>query len=719
MRHRLTLLSLFVKIMLDDTIKKEIQTAYSALLDAKGYKARFCQKQMIADIANTLGNIEVDENDERTSEDNICVIEAGTGTGKTIAYAISALPIAKALGKKLVISTATIALQEQIVLVDLPDLKKHSGLNFSFALAKGRRRYLCLSRLDEVLQAGSDNSPNQSLAFLDEGMIVTDEAHQALFETMLVKLGRGEWDGDKDNWSEEIEYSAWSQVSTDHVQCTGRQCSHYDNCFFYKARESIHRVDCIVTNHDLVMSDIMMGGGAVLPPPEEAIYIFDEGHHLPDKAINHFASFMQVRTSQSWLEQIPSTLSLLSNDLGEIGGLPRTLPQFESSASDLVALLEDVVHLFDPLREEAEGNDMDVRYRFVEGKVDPAHRKLSEVLLQTTHRLEGLLSVLQSSIEDALIESEPSEQDLLEHWLPIVASMASRTEGNAKLWRDYASHDNPDEAPKARWINFREGDELNLQASPIAVHESLNELLWSRCFGAVVTSATLAVGSDFTRFRHRAGISETNSFRALLSPFRYQEKAVLSIPRMDVDPRQADEHNDAVADMLPSLIGSSRGNLILFASWRQMFRVSDALPAEFMEKVMSQGDLSKAEIIAQHKKTIDAGGTSIIFGLASFAEGIDLPGAYCEHVVIVKIPFAVPNDPVGATMSEWIEAKGGNSFQEIMIPDAALRLTQACGRLLRTESDTGKVSILDRRLVTQRYGSMLLNALQPFRREIQ
>ena len=716
---RLTLLFHFVKIMLDDEIKKEIQTAYSALLDAKAYKARSCQKQMIADIANTLGSIEVDENDERTSEDNICVVEAGTGTGKTIAYAISALPIAKSLGKRLVISTATIALQEQIVLVDLPDLKKHSGLNFSFALAKGRRRYLCLSRLDEVLEASNASSPNQSLAFLDEGMIVADEAHQALFETMLVKLGRGEWDGDKDNWSEEIEYSAWSQVSTDHVQCTGRQCSHFENCFFYKARESIHRVDCIVTNHDLVMSDIMMGGGAVLPAPEDTIYIFDEGHHLPDKAINHFASFLQVRSSQSWLEQIPSTLSQLSNELGEIGGLPRSLPQFESASVDLVALLEDAVHLFDPLREEAEGDDMDVRFRFIEGRVEPAHRELSEVLLKATLRLESQLSVLQSSIEDALIESEPSEQDQLEHWLPIVSSMTARTEGNAKLWREYATKDDMNEAPKARWINFREGDELNLHASPIDVHHRLYELLWSRCFGAVITSATLAVGPDFSRFRQRIGISEDNHFRALLSPFRYQEKAVLNIPKMLVDPRQADEHNDAVAGMLPTLIGSTQGSLILFASWRQMFRVRDALPSEFVERVLSQGDLSKSEIISQHKKTIDAGGASIIFGLASFAEGIDLPGAYCEHVVIVKIPFAVPNDPVGATMSEWIEAKGGNSFQEIMIPDAALRLVQACGRLLRTETDTGKVSILDRRLVTQRYGSILINALQPFRREIQ
>ena len=170
---------------------------------------------------------------------------------------------------------------------------------------------------------------------------------------------------------------------------------------------------------------------------------------------------------------------------------------------------------------------------------------------------------------------------------------------------------------------------------------------------------------------------------------------------------------------MPELLQGVKGGLVLFASWRQMFRIRDALGAEFQALVLVQGDLSKSEIVATQKRRINAGQSSIIFGLASFAEGIDLPGAYCEHVVIVKIPFAVPDDPVGATLSEWIEANGGNAFQEIMVPDAALRMVQACGRLLRTESDSGTISILDRRLVTQRYGQLLLNALPPFRREIE
>ncbi|MBD3646350.1 MAG: ATP-dependent DNA helicase DinG, partial [Pseudomonadales bacterium] len=309
--------------MLTDEVKSEIQQAYSRLLEEKGYKARYCQRLMIADIANTLGNIGV-ENSGEGDGPNICVIEAGTGTGKTIAYAIAALPVAKALGKKLVISTATVNLQEQIVYTDLPDIRRHACLDCSFALAKGRRRYLCLARLDVALQEST--SLNQSLALYDDEYVDIDASQRTLYETMLKSLGRGEWDGDRDSWPSEVEHAAWNRISTDHVQCTGKQCAHYDNCYFYRARERIHKVDCIVTNHDLVLSDLMMGGGAVLPLPEDTIYVFDEGHHLPDKAINHFSGFLQIQSTRTWLEQIPATLKQLCADFDEIAGLPAGLP---------------------------------------------------------------------------------------------------------------------------------------------------------------------------------------------------------------------------------------------------------------------------------------------------------------------------------------------------------------------------------------------------------
>lgn len=703
--------------MLSEAIKQEIQQAYTRLLTNKGYSPRYCQRRMVADIANTLGNIEVDDEGAREGEGHICVVEAGTGTGKTVAYAVAALPLAKAMGKRLVVATATVALQEQIVLRDLPDIAQHAELDFSFALAKGRRRYLCLSRLDQALQSGGA-SMNQSLALYDDEKPNWEPSEVELFESMLTKLGRAEWDGDRDNWPQAIEDPSWLKVSTDHVQCTGRRCSNFRNCYFYKAREKIHNVDCIVTNQDLVLSDLMMGGGAVLPAPEDTIYVFDEAHHLPDKAINHFSNFLQMRTTQSWLEQIGPTLTQMMASLGEIGGMPGAIRTIEDRVHDLVAELENALMRFDVLRDEAEADGENQRYRFGEGKVTGEIRAISVKLYDAARNLLSRVDPIASAVDDVLVDADDDERELAEQWLPVVNGIQSRLGGVSGLWADFMEPDPDGAPPKARWITFREGDEVMVNASPVAVDATLHELLWSRCFGAILTSATLAVGGDFERFRLRAGIGVDNTFNALPSPFRFDEQAVLRVPRMQADPREADLHNEEVAGMLPGILEDAQGGLVLFTSWRQMYRVGEQVDAAFREIVLEQGNFSKAEIVSRHKERVDAGEKSVIFGLASFAEGIDLPGKYCDHVVIVKIPFAVPDDPVGATLSEWIEARGGNSFQEIMIPDAALRMVQACGRLLRTETDTGAITILDRRLVSQRYGNLILGALPPFRREI-
>lgn len=703
--------------MLSDDHKQEIQSAYSRLLESKGYAARYCQRKMIADIANTLGNIETDADGDRTSGGHICVVEAGTGTGKTVAYAVSALPLAKALGKRLVIATATVALQEQIVLKDLPDIAHHTGLDFSFALAKGRRRYLCLARLDQAMQVGQP--VNQSLALYDDELFGdTDESQRQLYETMLTRLGRGQWDGDRDSWPEAMDDRAWSRVSTDHVQCTGRKCSHFQNCYFYKARERIGKVDCIVTNQDLVLADLMMGGGAVLPPPEDTIYVFDEGHHLVDKAISHFAHFVQLGATQSWLEQLPATCSQLVAEVGQVGNLPASQAALEDDVAAVVQRLEELARQLEPLREAGEADGSDRRYRFPLGQVDSTLRGVAAEVLDGYRNLSRRIEPLAADLEKRLGEAVDKDTDVLEHWLPVMASTAARLESGAALWQDYAEVDAEGAAPLARWVTFQREADITVSASPVEVDRTLNELLWSRCFAAVVTSATLAVAGDFERFRSRAGVGTDNIFDALPSPFDFRSQATLNVPAMDVDPRDADAHTEAITTMLPGILESVTGGLVLFSSWRQMHRVIDDIDTAFRERVLAQGELSKSEIVSQHKARVDAGEPSVIFGLASFAEGVDLPGEYCDHVVIVKIPFAVPDDPVGATLSEWIESRGGNAFSQVMIPDAAIRMVQAAGRLLRTETDRGEITILDRRLVTQRYGNLLLNALPPFRRNL-
>ena len=187
---------------------------------------------------------------------------------------------------------------------------------------------------------------------------------------------------------------------------------------------------------------------------------------------------------------------------------------------------------------------------------------------------------------------------------------------------------------------------------------------------------------------------------------------------MDCDPGDAQAHTQALVEQLPRLLDPAEGSLVLFSSRRQMLEVFQGVDPTLRERILMQGDYSKQEILRRHRETIDAGSGSVIFGLASFAEGVDLPGDYCRHVVIAKIPFAVPDSPLEAALAEWVEAQGRNAFMEISVPDAALRLVQASGRLLRTEQDEGRVTLMDRRILTRRYGRAILDSLPPFRREL-
>jgi|TARA_Y100000310_G_scaffold191156_1_gene191157 ATP-dependent DNA helicase DinG len=705
--------------MLDEELKQTIQSAYSRLLEGKGYSARLCQRMMIAAIANTLGNLQTDDEEKP----NLCVIEAGTGTGKTIAYALAAIPIAKALGKSLVISTATVALQEQIVYTDLPDIKRHSELEFSFTLAKGRRRYLCLSRLDSVLQESS--SLSQNLAFYDDEVDqFSDEESRLLYQRLLDAAAQGQWDGDKDSWKESIADRDWYRISTDHVQCSGRRCMNYGNCFFYKARERIHKVDCIVTNHDLVLADLTIGGGAVLPDPAETLYIFDEGHHLPEKTIDHFSLFSNLRASQTWLQQMPPLLTALLAEMESLATWTERLDRFEDSVAELNRDLEVALGVlgehFESVRESNRG--VPAQYRFPGGRIAEPIRQLAVNLCAGFARLQGLLTALDADFEQILSDEEADDRDLAVEWHPTVAALLTRTQSNTLLWQDFSEEDQSELPPRARWLTLREyqGDrEIQISSSPVLVDGILNQHLWERCFGAVITSATLAVRGDFSRFMQRSGVSADNNFNALPSPFDFSKQGEIRIPAMQCDPRDSDAHTRAIIEMLPELLSDQSGSLVLFASWWQMNEVLRELPEEFLRRVLAQGDLSKQEIIKQHRRQVDAGQSSVIFGLASFAEGIDLPGEYCDHVVIIKIPFSVPNDPVVATLCEWVDGRGGNSFREISVPDAILRLIQASGRLLRTEQDRGVVTLLDRRIVTQRYGEMILDSMPPYKRVIE
>lgn len=260
--------------------------------------------------------------------------------------------------------------------------------------------------------------------------------------------------------------------------------------------------------------------------------------------------------------------------------------------------------------------------------------------------------------------------------------------------------------------------DLALSCSPVLAAQTLIEHLWGRCAGAVLTSATLSALGTFDVLAMRAGLPAHTVYHRIGSPFDYANAATLTIPRLNCDPSDARAHTAAIVHLLPQVLDPAQASLVLFSSRRQMLDVLEAIPESWRQRILCQDDYQKSQLLELHRGRVDAGEGSVIFGLASFAEGVDLPGRYCEHVLIAKIPFAVPNDPIEATLAQWVQQQGKNPFMTLSVPEASFRLVQAVGRLLRSESDTGRVTVFDERLVSKFYGKSIMDSLPPFAREI-
>ena len=707
--------------VLTDSLKKTIQTAYSKLLESKELKPRYGQKLMIADIARILGNIDKDNPDIP----NICTLEAGTGTGKTIAYIVSALPIAREHKKKLVISTATIALQDQILLKDLPDIQRHSGLNFSFTLAKGRKRYVCLHNLEQfVSQADQGDLPLDAIP--DRERLLNNKNDMQLYRSMHEAWQNRQWDGELDSWEEPIASSSWFPLTSDQHQCSGKRCSHYNECVYFKARESIFKVDCIIANHDLVISDLNMGGGYILPPPDECIFIFDEGHHLPLKALNHFNFSFHIKAGIKWLEQLTATLNNFESLSKPPANIVQIIKQLPERVKDTVQECKELQNILQQIDFPAQNPAFSSRqssspvYRFEFGRVPETIQLPCQQLLQHYEKLYGHLQTITSTLKDT-VEGEITglKSEVAEQWLPVISPLQNRAEAAMNLFISYTVNDKADQPPKARWlkkIEDQNSSDLELACSPILAANTLEQILWSQCYGAVVTSATIAALGNFDRFVLNSGVP--GYFNRLPSPFNYQEHVEFIVPKMRSEATQYQAHTDEVVELLKKIIDPDKGTLVLFSSKKQMNDVEYELlrdDAIWKKLLLTQGQKNKQVIINDHKKQIDKGQGSVIFGLASFAEGIDLPGDYCDHVIIAKLPFSVPDDPVDASLTEWLESQGRNAFMEIAVPDASIRLVQACGRLIRKETDKGKITLLDKRIITKFYGKKILNALPPYK----
>lgn len=695
---------------LSQALKQRIQEQYSLAIKALNLSARYGQRLMIAEIAKTLGNIERDDENQRINDAGIIAIEAGTGTGKTLAYIMATLPIALEHEKKLIISSATVALQEQILNKDLPELQNVMSLPFDFQLAKGRGRYVCLLKLDQHLQYVGGMQPEIPM-FNDSQ---SDENDPFLYERMLVDYANGTWQGDKDRWPDEIADQQWKGLTSTHRECSNRRCAHFSNCAFFKARENLLQADVIVVNHDLMLADLALGGGIVLPPLSESIYVFDEAHHLAEKAQNHFQHELGIESNLQFFKQLKTNMEQFFSQAGTPKSLACGVVELPNYIQDIQDGLSDLLPLLTNLLDEQE------HFRFSNGLLAEDLKTILTSLNLPLSSIASLLSRLYEMLQDALDEKAMAfyNKDVAEMWHGQMGVMTGRLEQLLNALNQLCASDQSGQAPRARWVGLRgqgEFQQISLHAAPICVAQELDERLWQKLDAAVITSATLTALGQFDHLMWQTGLPNWMNQARVPSPFNYQEHAQLEVIDTLSEPN-APAFQQEVETWLLKHLDPKQSSLVLFSSKRQLEQTRERFLDDFNGNLLCQGFKPKLSIITEHKQHIDDGKGSVIFGLASFAEGIDLPGHYLEHLIIVKLPFAVPDDPVQAATGEWLESMNKNPFMQISLPLASIRLVQACGRLIRTEKDKGKISILDKRLVTKFYGKQLLNALPPFKR---
>lgn len=649
----------------------------------------------------------------------LAVVEAPTGVGKTLAYLTGAIETALQRKKLLVISTATVNLQQQLIQKDLPQFSSALPQPIRFLQIKGRRRYLCPSKLVQLA-----TSPEQQDLTLDVELKYQQSLKQAQAKILLKDWDEQRWDGDRDNRQDTVDSELWQEVSTDSEGCAAKSCRYFLSCPYYLLRKEMQTAQVVVVNHDLLLSDADLGGGLVLPNPEELILIFDEAHNLPKKALDHAAKalnfqqlYQTVETADGLIRKLPAALAFRQHDFGYM---------FKEIRQDLPAVISQLQQLLDMLNSDEVVQEL-LAGRISEPRIfwgSPLFNALSipcQNLLQRSNNLYKHFSVLGKWIKEGLEKAQLSNK-LGEALLPQVGTVQNIFGYLIDFMALFLDEDKADRPPNVRWLaqeQFAKQQTLVIHAGPMTAAGFLDRSLWQRAYGVVITSATLRGMGLFQRFRADCGLQRFGEkhFLALASPFKYQQQAVLSLPMMRYLPNEnLQQWQQEVANQLEQIIDKQAATLVLFTSRQVMLQVYKQLPEALGRLILLQGEkLSAKNMIVKHIQRVEAGGGSIIFGMDRFAEGVDLPGNLCTHVVITKLPFPVFTRPVEQARQEWILKRGGQPFISLSLPAVSVKLIQACGRLLRKETDCGKITILDRRLLTKAYGKQLLAHLPDYR----
>ena len=689
-------------------------------------RPRAGQREMAAQVAHTFAHAHLGKPTE--GEDSppntavapsIAVIQAGTGVGKSLAYSAPAIAMALQRGTRVMISTATVALQEQLVNKDLPALAAHLGQPFRYALAKGRGRFVCQLKLERLV-GSSDLYPEEADDLFGETLPTKPvaqaerQAQQQFYASMAEALAQGRWDGDRDSLDTPPAPEAWSPVAAEGSSCTGRHCPAFQSCSYYERRKELVAAQVIVVNHDLLLSSL---GARLLPELDNCLLVLDEAHHLPATALAQFANSMDLSRLQ-WLDKLTSRALRIGQllEVEEIADIPQHSSGLRQAMGQLAqaAMAQYGETLKSPEARFGPASARIPRGVLPEALLPP----LEAVLAHST----GLLDVLRA-IAKALrstIKETPDEAPRLAALYAQLGSLAPRLEAVFATTELLLHTPAPGQAPAAKWFTLEmDGEWIALQAhaSPILPGSTLRQHLWSQVRGGVLTSATLTSCGSFDFFLREVGLHDLPTLATLevASPFDYPSQGVLWAHHTQADPKHAGPFTqEMVHTLLHDLASVQTGALVLFTSKEQMRQAVDALPSALRSKVLVQNTMPRFALLNKHREQVEAGQASIIFGMQSFGEGLDLPGALCASLFITKLPFAPPDDPVGEARAEWLRSSGRNPFTDLVVPATAIRLAQWVGRAIRTEHDQAQVYCYDRRLCVTSYGQQIQKSLPDF-----
>jgi len=619
--------------------------------------------------------------EEALEEKRHLIVEAGTGTGKTLAYL---LPVIRS-GKRVIISTGTKNLQEQLFFKDVPALERalfpEGDRKLSVCYMKGRNNYLCRKKLFDL-------TDQPVLSGLEE-----TEQYRA-----IAAWEKTTQTGDRAELAELPEASAlWHKLDARADTCLGQKCKEWEHCFITEMRRRAAESDIIIVNHHLFFADLSIKLEAEGAPdagvlPECAAVIFDEAHELEEVAGNFFG----ISVSNLQMDE-------LSRDVERL--LQRE-KLYTPQMSGAIQSVRERSQLFFSLLPASEGRSaFDSRREFLEGNGEEFL-----ALNQALYRLGAELEQLPQKPEEVFTLTRRAQQ--LQVQLRFVME---NEDPNTVFWIERRGFRGAPGAPARRKSSDEKhaGGRTNvfLQATPIEVGQILRECLWSKLETSVLTSATLAVGGAFDYIRGRLGLDHA---RDLIVPshFDYESQAILYVPPDLPDPRTPQFASEATG-VIRQLLGITRGRaFVLFTSYAQMNEIYDRLLGQLEFPMLKQGDAPKSALLEEFRLTPNA----VLFGTSSFWQGVDVQGEQLSCVIIDRLPFAVPSDPVVAARVRAIDAGGGNAFFEYQVPSAVITLKQGFGRLIRSLHDRGLLALLDNRILKKQYGRVFVESLPRYSR---